>query len=190
MGGQLLESLSHHEHFPDIVAGKEELQRSVVMKQILDVAIIEDALQAELRSMLQAQGVGALDVIAIIRRIGSGVFRMKEGEQIPFRIQHRGDALDHRLDQRLGEIVGNVPTEDGVEFHVAEDEIFFEEEVDVDSARLRVAAVFGILGKEENVFVVNAMPEFSEMRDVRGRSWAEVQNGESFCAFEQTRELS
>ena len=182
--------LADDQHFPHVIASEKELQRGVIMEEIFNMAIIEDALQPELRAMLEAKRVGAMNVVAIIRRIWSGVFRMKESEQVAFRVQHRGDALDHWLHQRFGEIVGNIPAQHRVELHVAEDEIFFEETVDIDSARLRAAAIFRILGKEKNVFVVNAMAEFGEMRDVRRRGWSEVQNGETFCAFEQARELS
>src|SRR5690349_5633465 len=186
----MLQRLSDNQHFPDIVAGEEELQRSVVMEKIFDVAIIEDALQPELGTVLQTQSVDALDVIAVVRSVWSGIFRMEEREQIAFGIQHRRDALDHRLHQRLGKIVGNVPAEDGIELHVAEDEVFFEETIDVDSARLGAAAVFGILRKKQNVFVIDAMSELGEMRDVRRRCWSKIQDSETFGAFKQARELS
>lgn len=187
---RMMWGLADDQHFPHVIASEKELQRGVIMEEIFNMAIIEDALQPELRAMLEAKRVGAMNVVAIIRRIWSGVFRMKESEQVAFRVQHRGDALDHWLHQRLGKVIGNVPAQHCVELHVAEDEIFFEETVDIDSARLRAAAIFRILGKEKNVFVVNAMAEFGEMRDVRRRGWSEVQNGETFCAFEQARELS
>ena len=182
--------LADDQHFPHVIASEKELQRGVIMEEIFNMAIIEDALQPELRAMLEAKRVGAMNVVAIIRRVWPSIFCVEESEQVAFRVQDRGDALDHWLHQRLGEVIGNVPTQHCVELHVAEDEIFFEEAIDIDSARLRAAAVFGILGKEKNIFVVNAMAEFGEMRDVRRRSWSEVQNGETFCAFEQTRELS
>src|SRR6185312_14113456 len=134
------------------------------MEEILDVAIIEDALQPKLRAVLKTQRISALNVVAIIRSVRTGVLGVKKGEQVSLRIQHRGDALDHRFHQRLSEIVGNVPAEDRVELHVAKNEIFFEEAIDVDSTRLRVAAVLRILGKQKNVFVVDAMSELCEMR--------------------------
>src|SRR5690349_6679464 len=93
--------LSDNQHFPDVVAGEEELQRSVVMEKIFDVAIIEDALQPELRTMLKSQGIGSMDVVAIVRSIRTSIFRVKEGQEISLGIEHRRDALNHGLNQRL-----------------------------------------------------------------------------------------
>lgn len=159
------------------------------MEEILDVAIIEDPLQPELWTMLKPKGVRALDVITIVWRIRTSIFGVEEREEISLRIQHRRNALDHRFDQWFGEIVGNVPTENSVELYIAKDQVFSKKTIDFDSARLGAAAIFRILRKEENVFVIDAMTKFSEVRDVGWRSWSEIQNSKAFRAFEQTGEL-
>ncbi len=182
--------LSDNQYFPNVVASEEELQGRIVMKEVFDVAVIEDALQPKLRTMLKAERVEALNVVAIVRRIWSGVLRMEEGQKIAFRVEHGGNAFDHWLHQRLGEVIGNVPAQHCVELDVSKDEIFLEESIHVDSARLRAAAVFSILRKEKNVFVIDAMAEFCEMGDVGRRSWTEVQDRKPLDAFEQTSELS
>ena len=44
--------LTNDQNFADVIAGEEELERTVVVKQVLDMAVIEHTLQPELRPML------------------------------------------------------------------------------------------------------------------------------------------
>jgi hypothetical protein len=41
--------LTHYENFADIVPSEKELQGTIVAEQILDVAVVENALEAEVR---------------------------------------------------------------------------------------------------------------------------------------------
>ena len=45
--------LANDQHFPHVIPGQEELERRIVAKQVLDVAIVKNALQAKLWTALQ-----------------------------------------------------------------------------------------------------------------------------------------
>jgi len=56
--------LPHHQHFPDVIPSQKELTRGEVIEKILDVAIIEDSLQATPVDRLQFQDVWRNDVVS------------------------------------------------------------------------------------------------------------------------------
>jgi len=171
MQEQIENGLTNYEDLAHVVASQEELERSVVVKEVLDVPVVEDALKPKLRTTLKAQVVEAVDVIAVIRSVGSGVLGVEKGEQIALGIHDGSDALDHRFYERFGQIVGDVPAQDGIEFHISEKEVLAKKMIGVDgriSARV-LGFVFGILGREQDVLVINAMSEFGEVRNVGGR---------------------
>ncbi len=146
------------------------------MEEIFDMAIVEDPLETKLRTTLQAHRVETADVIAVVRRVRTCVFRMEERQQITFRIHHRGNPLNHRLHERLGKVIGNVPAKHGVKFDVIEDEIFAKKAINIHAACtiLAVSLVFGILRGQENILVVNAVSELRKMSDVCRRSRTEI----------------
>ncbi len=93
-----MNQLPHHQHFPDIVPSEEELNGGEVAEEGFDVAIVEDALQAETigdGGVNRARGSAARfpfqndalhlehiffeDVEAVAGRIRTGVFRVEEG---------------------------------------------------------------------------------------------------------------
>ena len=45
--------LANDQYFPHVIPSQEELERSIVTKQVLDVAIVEDTLQTKLWTALQ-----------------------------------------------------------------------------------------------------------------------------------------
>ena len=82
--GKNFGSLSNYKDFSHIIAGEKKLERSVVVEKIFDVAVIEDALQTELRSPLQTQIVESIDMVTKIRRVWTGILGVEEGQQIAF----------------------------------------------------------------------------------------------------------
>jgi hypothetical protein len=86
--------LADDEYFPDIVARQEELDGGEVTKEILNVAIIENALQSEVAPHAGApascrggddgvhfQSLVIDDVVTMAGGIGTSVARVKEGQQ-------------------------------------------------------------------------------------------------------------
>src|ERR1035437_7037719 len=108
-------ALANHQHFANIVASQEELYGCVIAKEIFDVAVIEDALQSELGPALQLEGLGISDVIAEIRRLGPRVAGMEESQEDAAGLHDGMNALDGRLHNFFGKIVGNVPRHHSVE---------------------------------------------------------------------------
>lgn len=104
------QELTNYENFTDIIASQEELERSVVVKQIFYVPVVKHALKPELGAPLQSEIVESIDVVAVIRGIRTSVFRMEKGQQVTLWIQDRRDPLHHRFYQRLCQIVRDVPT--------------------------------------------------------------------------------
>lgn len=47
--------------------------------------------------------------------------------------------------------------------------------------------VLGILRRKQNILVVDTMAKLGKVGDVGGRRWSQIENGEPFGAFEQTR---
>ena len=76
--------LPDDQYFSYVVARQEEFDRGEVAEKILDVAIIENALQAEgagglpYFDGLHIQSIGSGDVEAVTRGIGSGFLGMEE----------------------------------------------------------------------------------------------------------------
>src|SRR5438270_12994398 len=94
--------LSNQQYFPNIIAPKEEFPRSEVHKEILNMAIIEDALKAKPLNRLQFQHVLLHDVVARVSRFRACIFGMKKSQKVPFGLQHGLQALHQRFDQRFG----------------------------------------------------------------------------------------
>jgi hypothetical protein len=44
--------LAYDQHLPHVIAREKELERSIIVEEVLDVSIIEDALQPKGRSAL------------------------------------------------------------------------------------------------------------------------------------------
>src|SRR5262249_1261859 len=95
-----LRALSHHEDFADIVAAEEEFDRGEITEEVLDVPVVEDALQAEpptdravdgagrpaaklpLRNdWLHVENIRTHDVVAVARRVGTRVARVEKRQQ-------------------------------------------------------------------------------------------------------------
>src|SRR4051812_47904112 len=104
--------LPDHQHFPHVVAGKEELDRGKLLEQVLNMPIVEHALQLELRTALQLQLVCSCNVIAVIGRVRTGVLGMEVREQDSARLQDACHTLHRRFDHGFGKIVTDVPAED------------------------------------------------------------------------------
>jgi hypothetical protein len=73
-------SSANNDYFADVVFAQEELDGAEVAKKIFDVAVVEDALEAELWSGLQLELIFAGDVIPVVRRVRSCIFRMEEAK--------------------------------------------------------------------------------------------------------------
>src|SRR5437660_12094158 len=76
------QELTHNEDFAHVVASQEELERSVVVKEIFDVPIVEHTLQPELRTALKTQVIKPIDVIAVVRSVRTCVLGVEEGKEI------------------------------------------------------------------------------------------------------------
>src|SRR5271165_1559347 len=135
-------TLPHDQHFPHIVAGQEEFDGGEVAEQGFDVAVVEDALQAETLvdggvdgSSWAAAGLAAQhdglhfecifphDVKAVAGGIRAGVFGVEEGEQHASRPQHGPQAAHDRTDQAFVEIVRQVPAQNHVEMRRRVDQV-------------------------------------------------------------------
>src|ERR1043166_6220716 len=80
-------ALSNHQHFPDVIAPQEELTRSKVFEQVLNMAIVEDPLQWETLNRLQLQRIRLNNVMPRISRFRAGIFHMKKCQKVPFGLQ-------------------------------------------------------------------------------------------------------
>src|SRR5215472_11160896 len=97
--------LAEDDDFTHVIAGEEELQRAVIAKQVLDVAILKDALQSKQghaslgRSLfphgLQAERFWPTNVIAIVRSVRPGVLGMKKRQHRAARLGGAMDAVHH-----------------------------------------------------------------------------------------------
>src|SRR5579863_3326623 len=120
--------LAHDQNFADVVAAQEELDRTEISEQGLDVTVVEDALQAETlfdggvkrarRSLayispgfdvLHFENVIAHDMVAVAGRVRSSFASVEEGQQHASRLYGGPEARYHRLDQRLVHVVGQIP---------------------------------------------------------------------------------
>jgi len=144
-----------------MITGEKKFQGLEVMEEILDVPVIEDALQAEARNLLQLQGIGAGNVIATVGSLWAGVFGMKEAQQHTARLHHAVDALHQRFHQELGEIIGDAPEQHSIELLSAKDEVLGEEALYIHGG----GAIFPgtqqrrIHGRQQNIHVVDLVSE-------------------------------
>ena len=63
-----------------MITGEEELYGFEVVKEVLDMAIVEHARQLETLDHLNIQSLGPGDVVAMIRRFRPSLARMKEAK--------------------------------------------------------------------------------------------------------------
>src|SRR5258706_16475406 len=108
-GLQTRRTLTHNQDLPDVVTSQEELDVDKTAKQILNVPIIEDALQSELWPALQLQRVRAGNVISIIRRIRSSIFGMKKCQHHATWLDSGSDPLHCWFHKRLVQVFGDGP---------------------------------------------------------------------------------
>src|SRR5581483_4285152 len=150
---------------------QEEFDGIEIAEEIFDVPVVENSLQSEARTGLQFERVLADDVIPIIGRVGTGIARVEERENHSLGLQDCVNAVHHRFYERLVQIIGSVPAENGVELFLVVNKVLAEEPVCVEN-RL---AVFSsrqherrIRRRFQNIFVVNLVPKPGQVRNVGG----------------------
>ena len=188
--------LANDQHFANIVLAEEELQTRVVVEQVLDVAVIENALQPECGSLMEFQRLRVLHVVTVIRSIWPRIFRVEETQQQTLRLCDTMDPFDERLHQLLWQVVANVPQENGVK------RFSFLREAEVEKLRdvnLRLAFLLArndqalLVRFRDHVLVVNAVAELRDVLDVGGRRRAEIKDRlpfrflDRFCKLVKTR---
>ncbi len=148
-------------------------------KRVLDVAIVEHALQLETvrdgsvdrsggsatsfaaqHNLLHLEDVGADDVKAVTRRVRTGVAGVEERQQHAARFEHRPEPPNDRFYQTLIEIVGQVPAQDNVEASGRIDQVIGEKLAAIENnvSLLVLAEKFGISRGGEQVFAVDLWP--------------------------------
>ena len=106
-------------------------------------------------------------MVTAIREIGTCILGVKEGEQNSSRPENAADSFDHRLNQRLMQIVRNVPAQDGIEPVLRMFQIFRKKCLRIDAVSIR-----RLVGGNEfsrgpkNVFVVDAASILGEKGDI------------------------
>src|SRR5262249_39144186 len=88
--------LANDEDLADVVAGEKEFDARKLTEEVLDVAIVEDALQAELRSALEFERVRAGEMIAVVGRVWTRVASVEEREQHAAGAHRCGEFVDER----------------------------------------------------------------------------------------------
>ena len=79
---------ANHQDFADVIPAEKELAGSKVLKQIFDVAVIEDPLQLKSLNGLQFERIFLDDMVARIERFHPCILGMKEGQQVALGLQH------------------------------------------------------------------------------------------------------
>ena len=194
----LVSLLSDDQNFAHVVAGQEELQRRKSLKEIFDVAVIEDPLKPKVRGGFQIEHFAGRNVIPAIGRIRTGIFGMKEGQEHTMRSENRVDTLDHGLDEGFVQVIWNVPTQDSVEvvlriIQVFSKELFRIERFGTGVPDARFAWWGGgsvclpgeitfVSGCAEDVLVINTSAKTGEKRNIGGGSWTEIEHGKRFIS--------
>jgi hypothetical protein len=127
-----LSPLADDEDFPDVVAPEEELDGSVVAEESFDVAIVEHALQLELRPALKFQGFWIADVVAIVGSVRSRIASVEERQEDAAGFHDGVNPFDGRLYDFFGQVIGHVPRHYRVKLFAFVAKILRQEAVDVD----------------------------------------------------------
>ena len=180
---------AHDQNFPDVIAGEEEFNRGEVAEERFDMAVVEDALQAEAlgdggvngargsaagfaakHDALHLQRIFADNVKAVAGRVGAGVFGVKEREQHSTRLQYRPQASHDRPDEAFVEIIRKIPAEHDIEVGRRVDEIVGKKFAAIENnVSLFVLGDEAGLGRgDQQVFAIDAMAALSEVADIRG----------------------
>lgn len=131
------------------------------MEEILNVSVIEDALQLEASNLLQFERVACGDVVAVKRSLRTSVLRVKERQQNPAGFHRAVDALDERLHQGFRKKICQIPEHHSVEFLTTEAEIVAQVAIYIQSSAplgIRNDQRF-IVRQPQHVFLVEAMTE-------------------------------
>src|SRR5579862_3741557 len=173
--------LPRHQHFADVVAAQEELDGRIIAEQVLDVAIVEDALQPDAADAMQLQRVLGRNVVAVERRFRTGVLGVKERQQQSSRTHSAMDTLNQRLYQRLRKEIRKVPEQHRIELFAPEAEVLAQVAFDVE----RCAAVAVryqqhlVVGVAQHVFLLEAVSQAGHEGDIGGRGGSEIEYRET-----------
>src|ERR1041384_695506 len=170
-------ALSNHQHFPDVIAPQEDLTRSKVFEQVLNMAIVEDPLQWETLNRLQLQRIRLNNVMPRISRFRAGIFHMKKCQKVPFGLQDICQMLYERLDQGLGKIIRHVPAEDRVKMAQRKIQVLRKElsGIDLHGAVFLLDHILWILGFAEDILVVRACAQLCYEGDVGWRGGSKIE---------------
>src|SRR5271166_3141600 len=86
--------LPNHQHFANVVTPKEKLHGRIIAEEILNVPVVEDALQFVGAGGLQFQRVFRGNVVAVKRSLGTGVLGVEERQHNAAGLHGHLDALD------------------------------------------------------------------------------------------------
>ena len=164
-----------------MIACDKEADGSKVAKQVLNVAILEDALQRQGSGAgmerLNLQGVVARNVEPRTGHVGAGLLGVEESQQHAAWLHERPEAGDRGLDQALFHVVGEIPAQHEIEGDSRVGQIFGEEVLAIDCG-LGGQAQGGIGGGAQEVLRVDAMAALGKVVDVQARGGTEVEDGE------------
>src|SRR5258707_11409925 len=114
-----MSSLANYKDFAKLVATQEKLEGSKALKQVFNVPVVEYALQTEIWTLGQFQRVVLRNVVTEIRSVWTGVFGMEKSQHSAAGLEHVVDFFHHRFHHGFGKIIGNVPSENGIELPFA-----------------------------------------------------------------------
>src|ERR1700736_1662493 len=132
------QGLAHDQYFANVIAGQKKFDGCEIAEEILDIAVVEHALQAEFAAptslfpvaasdVLHLQCVPAHDVVAVARCIGARLLGVEKGQQHASGFEQRPEPADHWLHQTFVQIIGQVPAQDNIELCPRIHQVFFQE---------------------------------------------------------------